>query len=81
MTEQVEPDVSERDILFEFRRVRDPLTQPMREHQRIVAETERVLRHGLRRHDRRVGNGLGCDRRRDDVVGVVHRCGTASDSL
>ena len=43
MTEQIEGDVAERDILFEFGRAGDPLAELLREDQGVVAEPEGVL--------------------------------------
>jgi hypothetical protein len=42
LAEQVEPDVRERDVLLELRRVRDPLAAPVRQDQGVVAEREGV---------------------------------------
>jgi hypothetical protein len=52
VAEEVEADVAECDVLFEFGCVRDPLPQPVRENERVIAEPDHILRHGLRRNDR-----------------------------
>ena len=40
--EQVQRDVQQRNILLELRRTGRPLAQPLAEHERVVAEPERV---------------------------------------
>ena len=80
VTEEVEADVAERDVLLELRRVGDPLAEALREDQCVVAEAERVGRHRLGRDRTGFGDGLGRDRGRLDVRGL-HRWGTESDSV
>ena len=41
--EQVEGDVAERDVLFEFGGARDPPAELLREDQGVIAQPERVL--------------------------------------
>ena len=47
MAEQVEPDVAERDVLLQLGGVRDPLAESLGEHERVVAEAERVRDPGV----------------------------------
>ena len=50
LTDQVEPDIGERQFLFEQRRVTAPFRQPVPEDQRIVGETEHVVEKRRRQH-------------------------------
>ena len=49
LTEQVERDVGQRDVVLECRCPRRPLREPVREHQAVVSEAQRV--HGRRAGD------------------------------
>jgi hypothetical protein len=65
LPEQVERDVAERDVLLQLRCPRDPLTQSLRQDQRVVAEPEGVG------GNRRQGGGRLASR-------GAHRCWTSS---
>jgi hypothetical protein len=45
LTQQVEPDVGKRQILFQRGRMADPLAETLRENQAGVADRERVTPH------------------------------------
>ena len=43
LADQVESDVRQRDVFFEYRTMSAPLRETMTEHQSVVAESEEIL--------------------------------------
>ncbi len=90
MPEQVEGDVAERDVLFEFGGAGDPPAELLREDQRVVAQPERVLGDvgGCRRAAASAPASSSASRSSSTVTSpcgsiVVegHRCGTPSEAV
>jgi hypothetical protein len=50
LADQVEPDIGERQFLFQQRRVPAPFRQAMAEDQRIIGEPQRVVERRRRHH-------------------------------
>ena len=90
MTEKVEGDVAQRDVLLQLGSARDPLAQLLRKDQRIVAEAQCVFGDvGGCGDGADAGELLGELERVDGYVAVhvdvvvrgAHRCGTPSDAV
>ena len=62
LAEQVEADVGQRDVLLQHRAVPDPLAEPLREDDVVVAEAQQVLEQA--------GSRVACV--------SLHRCFTSS---
>ena len=85
MTQQVERDVAQGDVFFEFGRPSDPPAELLRQDEGVVAELQRILR-GVVRGDRvavagEFGGEFELVDRYVHIVGCAHKWGTPSDAV
>jgi len=60
LSEEIEPDVGERDVFFEHRTVAGPFAEALREHQIAVAEAQQVIEESfVVRHRCFTPSGMG----------------------